>query len=299
MIGKKRTKDVQFYREALDASADETSAGSSRSFGARRKVAYGDEDEIMQEQEDRKRRNRLNEEFKSFAEKIAEQSNYAIEVDMPIRELGFFGVPGRQNVFLMPTKECLVHLTDPPFTVATLNEVEFASFERIVFSVKNFDLSLIFKDHKQSPLIITSIPAENLEPLKNWLDSTDILYAESKINLNWTNIMKAVNDDPVGFYESGGWDFLKTEGVESEEEEDEDEGDEVYSEEEDEDEEESEVSEEEEEEEEESEFTEDESEDDEDAPDWEELEEEAEREDQRARLKQATQQQQPAKRRRS
>ena len=296
MIGKKKTKDVQFYREALEASADETTTGggSSGFGGRRRKVAYGDEDEIMQEQEDRKRRIRLNEEFKAFAEKVSEQSNHSIEVDMPIRELGFFGVPGRQNVYLMPTKECLVHLTDPPFTVVPLSEVEFASFERVVFSVKNFDLAFVFKDHKQAPLIITSIPAENLESLKDWLDSMDILYAESKINLNWTNIVKAINDDPVGFYESGGWDFLKTENVESDEDEDEDEEDAAYSESEpDYSEDESDEDEEEEEEEEESDLSDEsdyasdsDNDDEEDAPDWEELEKEAEREDHRARMKQ-------------
>ena len=39
---------------------------------------------------------------------------------MPFRELGFFGVPHRTNSFIMPTVNCLVELTELPFTVMTL-----------------------------------------------------------------------------------------------------------------------------------------------------------------------------------
>jgi nucleosome binding factor SPN SPT16 subunit len=65
MIGKKKTKDVQVYREASDMQFDETG-------NRKRKYRYGDEDEIELEQQERKRRQALNKEFKYFAEKIAE-----------------------------------------------------------------------------------------------------------------------------------------------------------------------------------------------------------------------------------
>ena len=40
---------------------------------------------------------------------------------MPFRELGFHGVPHRSNSFIMPTVNCLVELTEMPFTVLTLS----------------------------------------------------------------------------------------------------------------------------------------------------------------------------------
>lgn len=46
-----------------------------------------------------------------------------LEFDIPYRELGFPGVPGRTSNFLMPTVHCLVQLIEPPFFVLTLDEV--------------------------------------------------------------------------------------------------------------------------------------------------------------------------------
>ena len=56
-------------------------------------------------------------------------------MDTPFRELGFNGVPFRQLVLLQPTTDCLVHLTDLPFLVITLEDVELAHFERIQVSI--------------------------------------------------------------------------------------------------------------------------------------------------------------------
>lgn len=65
MVGKKKTKDIQFFREALESLVDETS-------GRRNRMRWGDEDEIAQEREERKRRAEANAEFKAFAEKAVE-----------------------------------------------------------------------------------------------------------------------------------------------------------------------------------------------------------------------------------
>lgn len=210
LIGKKKTKDVQFYREAIDTIVDET-VGGRGGFGARgmkRRPAYGDEDEIMAEQEERRRRAALNQEFKSFCEKLA-AANSALNVDIPIRALGFYGVPFRQNVLCQPTRDCLVHLTDPPFLVISLADVEVASLERILFSLKNFDLIFIMKDKSLPPQHIDSIPMNYLEPIKEWLDSCDVYYMTSNINFNWPNVLKTIRDDPLGFYEMGGWQMIQ------------------------------------------------------------------------------------------
>ncbi|EMD38571.1 hypothetical protein CERSUDRAFT_113749 [Gelatoporia subvermispora B] len=205
IIGKKKAHDVQFFREASDVQFDETG-------NRKRKYRYGDEDELELEQQERKRRQILNKEFKAFAEKIGEAATAStgdtLEPDIPFRELSFEGVPFRTNVRLQPTTECLVHLSDPPFLVVTLADIEIASLERVQFGLKQFDMVLIFKDFTKTPLHINSIPSSQLDDVKNWLDSVDIPLAEGPVNLNWGPIMKTINEDPYGFFQGGGWTFL-------------------------------------------------------------------------------------------
>ncbi|KAI8089405.1 FACT complex subunit-domain-containing protein [Halteromyces radiatus] len=201
LIGKKKTKDIQFYREASDIQFDETG-------NKRRRHIYGDEDELESEREERRRRANLNQEFKGFAEKIAEASDDRIEVDIPFRELGFQGVPFRSNVLLQPTTDCLVHLSDPPFLVITLSEIEIAHLERVQFGLKNFDLVYVFKDFQRPPIQINTIPMSQLDNVKEWLNSVDVAFTEGPVNLNWSMIMKTVNDNPADFFKNGGWNFL-------------------------------------------------------------------------------------------
>lgn len=127
LIGKRKTKDIQFFREATEMAFDETG-------NRKRKHRYGDEEEFEAEQEERRRRAELDRHFKAFAERIAdaaEKENHHLGVDIPFRELGFHGVPFRSNVLMSPCTEALVQLTEPPFTVITLDEIEVAHLERI------------------------------------------------------------------------------------------------------------------------------------------------------------------------
>ncbi|KAI6036867.1 FACT complex subunit SPT16 [Pisolithus microcarpus] len=195
MIGKRKAHDIQFFREASDVQFDETG-------NRKRKHRYGDEDEIEMEQQERRRRQMLNKEFKLFAERVAEAASTStgdtLEVDIPFRELSFEGVPFRTNVRLQPTTECLI---------------EIASLERVQFTLKQFDMVLVFKDFTKTPLHINSIPSSQLDDVKNWLD-------EGPVNLNWGPVMKTINDDPYEFFQQGGWSFLGGAGAESEMEED-------------------------------------------------------------------------------
>jgi nucleosome binding factor SPN SPT16 subunit len=63
-----------------------------------------------------------------------------------------------------------VHLSDPPFLVVTLADIEIASLERVQFSLKQFDLVLVFKDFTKTPLHINSIQTGQLDDVKNWLE---------------------------------------------------------------------------------------------------------------------------------
>ncbi|KAI4161693.1 MAG: hypothetical protein LQ342_004701 [Letrouitia transgressa] len=217
MIGKKKTRDVQFYREATDMQFDETG-------NRKRKHRYGDEEEFEQEQEERRRRAQLDKQFKKFAEDIQTAArDEGWGVDIPFRELGFNGVPNRSNVYMQPTADCLVQLTEPPFTVITLDEIEIAHLERVQFGLRNFDMVFVFKDFPRPPVHINTVPVESLEPVKEWLDSINIAYSEGPLNLNWGTIMKTITADPHQFFADGGWSFLAAESDEegSEEEEEE------------------------------------------------------------------------------
>lgn len=125
---------------------------------------------------------------------------------------------------MQPTTDCLVHLTDMPFLVITLGDIELASLERVQYGLKHFDLCLIFKDFTKPPLHINSIASNQMEDVKNWLEyvmtdisnlilahfcsSVDIATTESPVNLNWAPIMKHINESPYEFFQGGGWSFL-------------------------------------------------------------------------------------------
>jgi nucleosome binding factor SPN SPT16 subunit len=64
----------------------------------------------------------------------------------------------------------LVHLSDPPFLVVTLSEIEIASLERVAFGLKQFDLVFVFTDFSRPPLHINSIPTTQLDNVKEWLE---------------------------------------------------------------------------------------------------------------------------------
>ncbi|KAM0246478.1 hypothetical protein ACHAQJ_010195 [Trichoderma viride] len=206
---KKKTKDVQFYREATDIQFDETG-------NRKRKYRYGDEDEFEAEQEERRRRAELDRLFQGFAQKIAEAGRSEnIEVDMPIRDLGFNGVPFRSNVFIQPTTDCLIQVVEPPFMVITIEDIEVAHLERVQFGLKNFDMVFVFKDFTRAPYHINTIPVEFLDQVKDFLDSSDIAFTEGPLNLNWPTIMKTVNQDTHQFFVDGGWSFLQADSDDS------------------------------------------------------------------------------------
>ncbi|KAI7519377.1 hypothetical protein KC331_g2114, partial [Hortaea werneckii] len=133
------------------------------------------------------------------------------------------GVPSRSSVTIQPTTDCLVQLTEPPFMVVTLTDIEVVHLERVQFGLKNFDMVIVFKDFTRPPAHINTIPVEALDGVKDWLDSVDIPFTEGPLNLNWATIMKTVIADPHTFFKDGGWSFLSTEsdsedGSEEEEE---------------------------------------------------------------------------------
>ena len=58
---------------------------------------------------------------------------------------------------------------------------------------------------------IDAVPSKSLETIKDWLTSVRIKYYECKLNLAWKPILKSIVEDPEGFIEQGGWEFLNME----------------------------------------------------------------------------------------
>ena len=144
--------------------------------------------------------------------------DYLGGVDIPFRELGFNGVPNRSNVLCQPTTDCLVQLTEPPFMVITLEELEIVHLEKVQFGLKNFDMVCVFKDFHRPPVHINTIPVESLESVKEWLDSVNIAFSEGPLNLNWGTIMTTIIADTQQFFADGGWSFLSTESDDEDQE---------------------------------------------------------------------------------
>ncbi|KAL8506987.1 hypothetical protein ACS0TY_017753 [Phlomoides rotata] len=211
MVGNKKTKDVQFYVEVMEMA---------QNIGAGKRSAY-DPDEIEEEQRERDRKNKMNMEFQNFVNRVNDLwgqpqfKGHELEFDQPLRELGFYGVPYKASAFIVPTSSCLVELVETPFLVISLSDIEIVNLERVGLAQKNFDMAIVFKDFKRDVMRIDSIPSSSLDGIKEWLDTTDIKYYESRLNLNWRPILKTITDDPQQFIEEGGWEFLNLEATDS------------------------------------------------------------------------------------
>jgi nucleosome binding factor SPN SPT16 subunit len=211
LVGKKKVSDIQFYRE-IGTQADDLNM----------KGRNADYDEYEMEIKEKKRIDNMNKEFKKFAKNV-EELEY-IKFEMPIRDLQFSGVPFKSNVTLYPTSNCIISLTESPFFVITLNEIEIMYFERVSQNLKNFDMAFVFKDFSRPIKKIYTIPMECLDMLKTWADDNNILYGEGQYNMNWSNVMNAIKEDPKNFVEEGCWNFL-VDNAEDDEEDSDDEND--------------------------------------------------------------------------
>ncbi|CAI5970555.1 unnamed protein product [Closterium sp. NIES-65] len=183
MVGKKKTKDVQFFAEVMEVV--QTVGGSRRS-------AY-DPDEIEEEQ----RAAGAAEQDQPGVQILCQRGAFSLgegprarssrpRIRRAVRELGFHGVPHKSSAFIVPTVNCLVELIEVPFLVVTLNEVEIVNLERVGLGQKTFDMAIVFKDFKRDVLRIDAIPSTSLDS---------------------------------AFLADGGWEFLNLEASDSEGEE--------------------------------------------------------------------------------
>jgi nucleosome binding factor SPN SPT16 subunit len=197
IISKKKHRDIQFYTEVGEIV---TTLGRTQHMH--------DRDDLMAEQAERELRAKLDSAFDNFRKKVEALPQCRVTFEKPFRELGFHGVPHRSTVLLQPTTHCLVNLTEQPPFIIVLDEVELVHFERVQFHMRNFDMVFVFKDYKKKVATVTAIPMTQLDSIRDWLNSCDKKYTEGIQSLNWTKIMKTINDDVEGFFSQGGWSFL-------------------------------------------------------------------------------------------
>jgi nucleosome binding factor SPN SPT16 subunit len=249
MVGKKKSRDITFVREVSEASFDET--------GNKKRRRRYDEDEIEDEQEELRHRARLNKEFKAYADKISDAVSLVSSCIMPAQlicnavqrplrcrhsiqgtriwwsarqiECSVAAIYGLSSISVRSTSACrhfggcrnwYIYLH--PRTRHSLTWLFSAHLERVQYGLRNFDLVFVMQDFKKTPVHINAVPAQSLEEVKDWLDSVDIPFSEGPVNLNWSQIMKTVTEDPYEFYKEGGWSFLAGgdgEGGDSDEEE--------------------------------------------------------------------------------
>ena len=231
MVGKKRQKDVQFFTEVIDASLQ---------VDGRNRNLY-DPDEVDDEQRERLLRKKLNEAFKDFCRKVevvSKKNGFSIEFDIPYRDLGFMGTPNKEMVFVQPTLNCLVNLTETPFFCIDLSEVDHVHFERVTFMSKNIDMVLINKDFSKQPGRVDMIPANVEDNIQEWLTDMEISYTEGPMNLNWKQLMNTVKDDDRFYMDTQedevtpkdqGWAFLRLFGNDADSDDDVEDGDSAYS----------------------------------------------------------------------
>ncbi len=224
VVNKKLTHHIQFYAEVGLGTEDLHDPRKKRMSG------YDDfEDEERLEQQTRDHFNNL---FLNFIEHVQSNWESNLKFDIPFKELGFYGSPFYNNVFIMPTAFCLIALIEKPFLVIMLEDIELVSIERIDNKTKNFDLILVFKNFSRPVQTLDNIPKENLADIKEWLNNENILFFEGgSITLKWNNLLKKIVSDPKDFLDEGGWRVFAEESDHEQNDDDQDDGDSEFDEE--------------------------------------------------------------------
>lgn len=109
-----------------------------------------------------------------------------------------------------------MQLVEPLFLVTSLREVEIVCLERVALGQKSFDMVFVFQDLKRDVVRIEVIPMASLDKIKDWLNDSNLKYYESKLNLNWRMVLKAL--DKPGSDKNDRWEFLNPDATDSDSE---------------------------------------------------------------------------------
>ena len=241
MVGKKKTRHLQFFTEVQEGSSDLRGRGGGY-----------DPDELEDEDRQRKLIAKLNRTFGQFCKQsmeIASANGYDLDElelvnkDEAQRQRGFLGMPHKEMVLIQPTAHCLVNLSEKDPFVLSVDEVEHIHFQRLsIGRLRAFDIIFILKTQvaldrsgdNLKVVRIENVPIEKLDEVRDWIDSHDELtYTAGEPSLKWDMVLDGVryemdqgvfwsDTDAEGNHKDVGWLFLNPSSLESSSEEDED-----------------------------------------------------------------------------
>lgn len=199
LFNNRLTNNVQFYLELIEKICDTSKTISKK-------------EEYDIEYEEMRLRNLYINQIKSILN-ILNNTKYQMGL---MEQLGkSFPAILKENVNFNFTKKSLVCL-DFPFCFIDLFNIEVICFERIISD--NFDLVFISYFNKEFTFQnIFNINIKYLIELKNDFNQRGLVFIESKMNLNWNEVIKSIKNDLIQFYEAGAWkDLMEDDDEQSE-----------------------------------------------------------------------------------
>eukprot|EP00492_Amphilonche_elongata_P004720 TRINITY_DN5085_c0_g1_i1.p2 TRINITY_DN5085_c0_g1~~TRINITY_DN5085_c0_g1_i1.p2 ORF type:complete len:137 (+),score=12.62 TRINITY_DN5085_c0_g1_i1:293-703(+) len=128
--------------------------------------------------------------FKMFCSRVQKLPGFKVNFEVPEMDLFFQGVPDKGTVKIYPTKNCLVALDDQPTpSILPISDMQLCHFERVAFSLRNFDCAFVPKDLRKDPVRISTVPREFLDTVQEFLNLQNIPYTSGTHNLDWKRIM--------------------------------------------------------------------------------------------------------------
>lgn len=217
MINNKPTLNITFYKQVVESAVDTSVRSSSMT----------DQGEMLEEEREARIRKKINEDFTNFCKlvnKLSDTYPAIKKFEKPIRDLGFYGVPDKSRVLIMPTMSALVSVQEQPAFVLMREDIQIAVFEHKDINMSTFDLTFILNywedaDFSKAISQITTIDDVYFEQIKGWIEAVKIKYYVRKSNLNWKRLLPDMKKHKDEFQTAEDWDqFL----IESESEDDED-----------------------------------------------------------------------------
>jgi len=208
-VGKKKVFDVQANTE-VGVLVDDLSM--------RRAGSAYDPDEILEEQNERMMKARLNTLFKDFCKQVEGIKSCPLKFDVPVEDLAFQGVVHKGMIDLCFGSSMLCGLQEFPPICITLDDIDLVVFERCTNALREFDLALIKKDYEEPVIRISTIPSKHNDMMRHFFAQKGLTWYSNAMNLNWPRVMKDVVSDTKLFVEQGGWDaWFASAGSDSEE----------------------------------------------------------------------------------
>jgi nucleosome binding factor SPN SPT16 subunit len=205
MVGKRKTEELSFYAEVMEASEEVSSVRRTK------------EQEEEEGERDAERVVATNREFALFAIAVEKQSGRKVE--LPQSQNTWRGVPFRTMTTIKGSNRVLWALNDLPAFTLSVSDVEVVALERVIDGGSTFDITFVLKNYKTVP--ITTVPREHLGAVKDWCLSCRLYYIETTVNMMWTNILKEIQSTP-GWEPYGEEGWCQVAGDEDEESEDDD-----------------------------------------------------------------------------